>query len=95
MELMKEMPVAAVARKVGEHDTRLWRIFHYYVERAMNNLDFSSVSRIAIDGVASGLRIYLNSYIENLCLSMVYSLKTCKQRMHFDNDPCSINFYNH
>lgn len=53
MELMKEMPVAAVARKVGEHDTRLWRIFHYYVERAMNNLDFSSVSRIAIDETSS------------------------------------------
>lgn len=27
-ELMKDMPVAAVARKVKEHDTRLWRIFH-------------------------------------------------------------------
>jgi transposase len=26
MELMKEKPVAAVARKVGEHDTRLWRV---------------------------------------------------------------------
>lgn len=49
MTLMKEMPVKAVARKVGEHDTRLWRVFHYYVNRAMNELDFSSVKRIAID----------------------------------------------
>lgn len=30
MQLMKEMPVSAVARKVNEHDTRLWRIFRYY-----------------------------------------------------------------
>ncbi|WNF36608.1 ISL3 family transposase [Bacillaceae bacterium IKA-2] len=49
MQLMKEMPVKAVARKVNEHDTRLWRIFHYYVERAMDSLDFSNVKRIAID----------------------------------------------
>lgn len=53
MELMKEMPVAAVARKVGEHDTRLWRVFHYYVERAMEQMDVSSVSRIAVDETSS------------------------------------------
>lgn len=53
MELMKEMPVAAVARKVGEHDTRLWRVFHYYVDRAMNQMDFSKTSRMAIDETSS------------------------------------------
>jgi transposase len=53
VELMKEMPVAAVARKVGEHDTRLWRVFHYYVDRAMNHLDFSNTSRMAIDETSS------------------------------------------
>ncbi|WP_251529128.1 helix-turn-helix domain-containing protein [Metabacillus litoralis] len=49
MTLMKEMLVKAVARKVGEHDTRLWRVFHYYVKQAMDKQDFSSVKRIAID----------------------------------------------
>ncbi|QZT34570.1 ISL3 family transposase [Caldalkalibacillus thermarum TA2.A1] len=49
LSLMKEMPVAAVAREVREHDTRLWRIFHYYVHRAMQELDLSTVRRIAID----------------------------------------------
>jgi transposase len=53
IELMKEMPVAAVARKVGEHDTRLWRVFHYYVNRAMNQMDFSKTSRMAIDETSS------------------------------------------
>lgn len=53
MDLMKEMPVAAVARKVGEHDTRLWRVFHYYVDRAMEQLDFSNLSRLAIDETSS------------------------------------------
>ncbi|ALX47239.1 ISL3 family transposase [Lentibacillus amyloliquefaciens] len=49
MSLMAEMPVAAVARKVGEHDTRLWRVFKYYVHQAMKELDVSSVTRVAID----------------------------------------------
>lgn len=49
MSLMKEMPVSAVAREVGEHDTRLWRVFHYYVDKAMDELDISAVERIAID----------------------------------------------
>jgi hypothetical protein len=38
--LMKEMPVVAVARKVGEHGTRQWWVFHYYVDWAMNQMDF-------------------------------------------------------
>lgn len=32
MAMAKEMPVNAIARLVGEHDTRIWRILHYYVE---------------------------------------------------------------
>lgn len=53
MALMTEMPVAAAARKVGEHDTRLWRIFHYYVERAMKEMDITGVKRIALDETSS------------------------------------------
>lgn len=53
MALMTEMPVAAAARKVGEHDTRLWRIFHYYVERAMKEMDMTGVKRIALDETSS------------------------------------------
>jgi transposase len=32
--LLRQMPVAAVARQVGETDTRLWRIVHAHVARA-------------------------------------------------------------
>lgn len=49
MSLMVEMPVAAVARKVGEHDTRLWRVFKHYVNQAMENIDVSNTTRIAMD----------------------------------------------
>src|SRR5690606_24509717 len=36
-----------------EHDTRMWRIFHHYVEKAMKELDVSKVKRIAIDETSS------------------------------------------
>lgn len=49
MSLMVDMPVAAVARKVGEHDTRLWRVFKYYVGKAIENIDVSNVTRVAMD----------------------------------------------
>jgi transposase len=53
MRLMAEMPVNAAARELREHDTRMWRIFHHYVDSAMSELDFSTVKRIAIDETSS------------------------------------------
>ncbi len=34
MMLVAEMPVAAVARMVGEHDTRLWRMVRHHAGEA-------------------------------------------------------------
>lgn len=53
MRLMAEMPVNAAARELREHDTRMWRIFHHYVDKAMEELDLSGVKRIAIDETSS------------------------------------------
>ena len=53
MALVSAMPVNAVARLVGEHDTRLWRVIHHYVERARASADLSSVTRLAIDETAA------------------------------------------
>jgi transposase len=53
MRLMAEMPVNAAARELREHDTRMWRIFHHYVDKAMAELDVSKVKRIAIDETSS------------------------------------------
>jgi transposase len=53
MALMKEMAVAAAARILREHDTLLWRIFRYYVHKAMMEMDMSGVKRIAIDETSS------------------------------------------
>ncbi|MNE66839.1 Transposase [compost metagenome] len=53
MRLMAEMPVNAAARELREHDTRMWRIFHYYVNEAMKQLDLTDLKRIAIDETSS------------------------------------------
>lgn len=49
MALAKEMPVAALAGLVGEHDTRIWRIVHHYVDAARARQDLSQVSRLGVD----------------------------------------------
>lgn len=53
LSLVKEMPVNAAARIVREHDTRLWRIVHFYVDKALSNQDLSTVTRIAVDETSS------------------------------------------
>jgi len=53
MTMMTSMPVAAVGRLVGEHDTRLWRVLHHYVEEARDRADYADVTRIAFDETAA------------------------------------------
>lgn len=49
VEFCVHMPVAAVARLVGEHDTRIWRVLDHYVEVARAQADYSGVARVGID----------------------------------------------
>jgi transposase len=53
MALVSAMPVNAVAELVGEHDTRLWRTVHHYVDEARARSDLSEVRRVAADETAS------------------------------------------
>jgi len=53
MTMLSAMPVNTVARMVGEHDTRLWRVLHHYVEQARARGDASRVTRVAIDETAA------------------------------------------
>ena len=53
MSLVSAMPVNTVARLVGEHDTRLWRVIHHYVDRARAKIDLSTVRRVAVDETAA------------------------------------------
>lgn len=49
MTMASEMPVRAVARIVGEHDTRLWRIVRHYVTEARGTADHSAVRAVGLD----------------------------------------------
>jgi transposase len=53
MTPMTAMPVAAAARLMGEHDTRLWRILHHWVGQARERADYAQVKRVAIDETAA------------------------------------------
>ena len=53
MTLMTAMPVAAAARLMGEHDTRMWRVLHHWVEQARARADYSAVKRVCIDETAA------------------------------------------
>ena len=53
MTLVKHMPVAAAARLIGEHDTRIWRIVFHYVEEALARVDLADLRRICIDETAA------------------------------------------
>ena len=53
MTLVQAMPVASVAKLVGEHDTKLWRLLHHHVDEARDKVDMSAVTRIGIDETAA------------------------------------------
>ncbi|CRF28915.1 Transposase [Mycobacterium tuberculosis] len=49
IKLAKDMPINAISRLLGEHDTRLWRILHHYVDNAIATQDLSYVTKISTD----------------------------------------------
>jgi transposase len=49
MLLCREMPMAAVADALGEHDTRLWRVTAHYVEAAHAKNSWAKVRAISVD----------------------------------------------
>lgn len=53
MAMVSAMPVSRVAQMVGEHDTKLWRVIHYYVETARERVNAAAVTRVAIDETAA------------------------------------------
>ena len=52
MSLVRLMPVASAARILGEWDTRIWRIAHHYVDKAVEEQDLSETSTVGVDETA-------------------------------------------
>ncbi|MBA3006884.1 MAG: ISL3 family transposase, partial [Desulfocapsa sp.] len=47
------MPVKTIASFVDEHDTRLWRIVHHYVDKGRLEADYSKVKEVGFDETSS------------------------------------------
>lgn len=53
MTLADEMPICSIAEMVGIHDTRIWRIIEHYVNKDVDNLDLSKVTKVGVDETSS------------------------------------------
>ncbi len=53
MTLAKAMPVKTIGSFVNEHDTRLWRIIHYYVDKGRLAADYSQIKKVGFDETSS------------------------------------------
>lgn len=65
LTLAAHMPVAAIGRTIGEHDTRLWRLIRYYVDTARGQRDDSAVSAVGVDDKSmSGKDVWLTIFAD-------------------------------
>jgi transposase len=73
LALAKAMPIANAAERLGEHDTRLWRIVEHYVWRAVEALDLSEVRRIAADETSARRgHDYISLFVDMARRKVVY-----------------------
>jgi len=73
MTLVKDMPVAAAARLVGEHDTRLWRVVQHYVDTAVARMNLSELRRVAIDETAAKRgQDYISLFVDMDARKVIY-----------------------
>jgi hypothetical protein len=54
MAMAPHMPVAALARRVREHDTRVWRILQFHANRARSDADHSTLKQVDLDETSRG-----------------------------------------
>ena len=52
MSLVRAMPVKTLAGKIGESDTRIWRMFRHYVDEARARQSHAFVSSFGVDETA-------------------------------------------
>jgi transposase len=64
MLLVREMPVASAARIIETTDKRLWRIVHYYVNKAMANLDLSDLTALGLDETSLRGHEYITVFVD-------------------------------
>ena len=53
MALAKEMPISRIGELVGEHDTRIWRIVRFHVDKAHAKKSYAGVTQVGCDETSS------------------------------------------
>ena len=73
LALAKVMPIANAAQRLGEHDTRLWRIVEHYVWQGVENQDLSEVRQIAADETSARRgHDYISLFVDMAKRKVVY-----------------------
>lgn len=65
LTLLKHLPVAAAAKEIGEHDTKLWRVLSFYVEDAKKGRSFSDVEAIGVDEYSHKGHEYITVFLSH------------------------------
>ena len=63
IKLVKMSTVSKVAKYIDEHDTRIWRVIHYWVNKAREKADFSKVTNVGIDETSKKGHKYITSFV--------------------------------
>lgn len=53
MELARHMPVSEIAKKIGEYDTKVWRVINRNINNARATENFTDVKSVGVDETAS------------------------------------------
>jgi transposase len=73
LALAKAMPIANIAERMGEHDTRLWRILDPYVWAAVEKQDLSELRQIAADETSARRgHDYISLFVDMVRGKVVY-----------------------
>ena len=72
LELSKEVSVRKIGEMLGEHDTRIWRVLKYYVEKAREKANYSNVTAIGIDETSKKGQRYITVMVDENHKRVIY-----------------------
>ena len=73
LALAKAMPIANISERMGEHDTRLWRVLDHHVWWAVEEQDLSEVRQIAADETSARRgHDYISLFVNMVSRKVVY-----------------------
>lgn len=64
MQLAKKMSILSISQLLDESNGRLWRIVHRYAKEYVENLEFSKVTKIGLDGTSRKGHEYITVFID-------------------------------